>query len=291
MTAVPENEYYLLGRNSVETQRLDEQHNFLTDLCGGSLISKSISEDKIFSIADVATGTGVWLRDVKAHLDSTHPTGPSKPRYYHGFDLSDAQYPTNQGLDGINYSLHDCLKPFPVEHHNRYDLVHVRLLVAAIKETEFKLIVANLKPLLKRGGYLQWEDLDLKSFLTSHEPKYDSFPTIQTLRLCIETQIGYDASPHVPETVADAARENGFADVIHILYNTKDRPEMAEQVLNWVSKVMAPLLRAILGRTGRAKNEEDLQAHTQSHLDGLRTSFERGLAPNGAMGMVIARKE
>jgi hypothetical protein len=67
---------------------------------------------------------------------------------YHGFDISDAQFPADINA---SFSLQDCLKPFPVEHHGRYDLVHVRLLVAAIKSVDFKLIVANLKPLLSKS--------------------------------------------------------------------------------------------------------------------------------------------
>jgi hypothetical protein len=67
---------------------------------------------------------------------------------YHGFDISDAQFPADINA---SFSLQDCLKPFPVEHHGRCDLVHVRLLVAAIKSVDFKLIVANLKPLLSKS--------------------------------------------------------------------------------------------------------------------------------------------
>lgn len=73
---------------------------------------------------------------------------------YHGFDISDAQFPAsnnNNNTDpgtGIGFSVQDCLKPFPEEHHGQYDLVHVRLLVAAVKEVDYALIVANIKPLL-----------------------------------------------------------------------------------------------------------------------------------------------
>lgn len=68
------------------------------------------------------------------------------PRYYHGFDISPDQFPSDPGH--IHYSVQDTMKPFPPEHLGRYDLVHVRLLVGAIKEVDYKHAVANLVTLL-----------------------------------------------------------------------------------------------------------------------------------------------
>lgn len=38
--------------------RLDEQHAFVVDVTGGSPIHASIPKDGLFSVADIATGTG-----------------------------------------------------------------------------------------------------------------------------------------------------------------------------------------------------------------------------------------
>jgi hypothetical protein len=38
--------------------RLNEQHGFLVDLIGGSPIHASIPKDRLFAVADIATGTG-----------------------------------------------------------------------------------------------------------------------------------------------------------------------------------------------------------------------------------------
>lgn len=46
------------ANESLIQRSLDNQHNFLIEICGGKLIHKSIHEDQIFSVADVATGTG-----------------------------------------------------------------------------------------------------------------------------------------------------------------------------------------------------------------------------------------
>lgn len=47
-------------------------------------------------------------------------------------------------------------KPFPAEIHGKYDLVHVRMLVAAMLPEEWEPAVRNLTQLLKPGGFLQW---------------------------------------------------------------------------------------------------------------------------------------
>jgi hypothetical protein len=86
------------------------------------------------------------MRDVADLLKEEYPS--DKPRYFHGFDISDAQFPADRG--SFEYSVQDCLKPFPAEHHNRYDLVHVRLLVSGLKEVDYKKVVANLVPLLSK---------------------------------------------------------------------------------------------------------------------------------------------
>jgi hypothetical protein len=70
------------------------------------------------------------------------------PRYYHGFDISPGQFPDS---GDIHFSVQDVREPFPPEHRNRYDLVHVRALVGGLKEVEYKDVVANLVTLLSKS--------------------------------------------------------------------------------------------------------------------------------------------
>ena len=50
----------------------------------------------------------------------------------------------------MKLSVHDILQPFPKEHLGRYDLVNVRLLVGAIKETDYMTAVTNAASLLSQ---------------------------------------------------------------------------------------------------------------------------------------------
>lgn len=91
------------------------------------------------------TGCSVWLRDVSETLQHSCPA--KEPRLFHGFDISDAQFPAAWD-DGFKFTVHDVLQPFPPAEHGRYDLVHVRLLIAALKEEQYARAASNLLALL-----------------------------------------------------------------------------------------------------------------------------------------------
>jgi hypothetical protein len=115
--------------------------------------------DNISAVADVATGTGyahvsilslppliltqpdrIWLWDAKQIFDQRFGKSPS--RSYHGFDISAAQFPSTP--QGIEFSVQDVFQPFPAEFLNRFDLVHVRLMVTAFPESKFQEAVENV---------------------------------------------------------------------------------------------------------------------------------------------------
>lgn len=95
----------------------------------------------------ILTAFRIWLFDTQNHLNAKIPNSP--PRTFHGFDISDAQFPPSTTA-GIELSVHDVLKPFPPEHHNRYDLVNVRMLVAGLAEKEYATAVENLAAILSK---------------------------------------------------------------------------------------------------------------------------------------------
>ena len=70
-------------------------------------------------IADVGTGTRVWLRDVQRDL---LPQG-----VYHGFDISPQQFPVGDEVKGMQFHLQDFLEPFPERFVGKFDVVHLRM--------------------------------------------------------------------------------------------------------------------------------------------------------------------
>ncbi|KAL3469841.1 hypothetical protein BJX99DRAFT_264824 [Aspergillus californicus] len=156
MSNESEQEVYPLGRDRAESIRLNKQHKFLVDIVNGPF-DKSIPLDDVFAVADVGTGTGIWLLEAQRHLSKALPS-PRKQRYNHGFDISSAQFPPSSSpsetetetssKDTMDFSVQNILHPFPIEHHNRYDLVHVRLLITAFATDEFRNAVENLLTIL-----------------------------------------------------------------------------------------------------------------------------------------------
>ncbi|OAX79836.1 hypothetical protein ACJ72_05842 [Emergomyces africanus] len=143
---------YLLIRTRAESERLDIQHHaFQKNM--GFLLHPAIPQQDHMRVADIGTGTGVWLRDLAETLPKTC--------IFDGFDISLDQVPDIELLPtDINYYLQDALSPFPAEFLGQYDVVHVRLLVLGLKVDEWERAIRNLMTLLRKGGYLQWTDIE-----------------------------------------------------------------------------------------------------------------------------------
>ena len=144
----------LIYRNSVQanlSHRLDEQHILTTKIFGFlihpniPLISPSIK------IADVGTGTGIWLLDVAKSLPPTCQ--------FTGFDVSSSTFPPPHSLPpNVTFKNQDMLLPFPASEIGTFDVVAVRFLSIATTRAEWALAIENLLTLLKPGGWLQWID-------------------------------------------------------------------------------------------------------------------------------------
>lgn len=153
---------------------MNEQH-FRLEKSFGFLIHPAIPLDRTnpeFKIADIATGTGIWLTEAARHLPPTWK--------FDGFDISSAQFPSPSDLPS-NVSFHEqnALQPFPERCHGYYDVIAVRLLHVALGNDDWEKVCNNLKHCLSEctphcsqfsilhsykiepGGYLQWIEPDL----------------------------------------------------------------------------------------------------------------------------------
>ena len=144
-------EPYMLGHrkgNIDEDRRLDTQHELIKDgILGSYNIHPSIPLHKIKNaIADVGTGTGVWLNDVARGLQTL--SALSSVRLV-GFDVTDARFSENPE-PGVEFLVHDATKPFPPQFYGQFDLVNVRLLVYAIPEQNFRSVAENVAQLLRQ---------------------------------------------------------------------------------------------------------------------------------------------
>ena len=127
-----------------ESRRLDVQHNLLMHVFSSQLLHQSIPPLQGQSaIADVGTGTGSWLIDVERKF---HGVSDSKIRLV-GFDISSAKF-RKSDESGVEFVTHDITTAFPSEYHGKFDVVHLRLLVYAIREDDVSGVVENVIQLL-----------------------------------------------------------------------------------------------------------------------------------------------
>ena len=139
------NEAYMLRRNHEESKRLDAQHHFSRALAHGNLIQPSIPQSSLRTVADVGTGTGIWLREAVQEL-----AAPNAPTKFTGFDISGQQFPEDS-IKGVDFVIHDIVQPFPQKYHGYFDLVHVRLLSYALKAQDLAIVLENIVQIIRNS--------------------------------------------------------------------------------------------------------------------------------------------
>ncbi|KAI6861757.1 hypothetical protein KC338_g6475 [Hortaea werneckii] len=242
--------YTGLTRDQEESQRLNLQHDLYIKSTGFHLhprIAATLPADA--HIAEVATGTGIWLRSLAA-------SSQSSPGWkYTGFDISPEQFPPDPDRKGIGFRVLDILKPPPEEEKGKYDVVHVRLLhsphqflkgkleeadpppplttlrVCGLKATDWLHAAEHILALLKPGGWIQWHEgtfAELHFLQSTPQTPYPSASreiaqyAIRTLNEQERKVLTADVLG-LPQTVAEA----GFADVERYLFSS-DRAEVEE---------------------------------------------------------------
>lgn len=145
--------------------------------------------DACAKIADVGTGTGIWLLDLARHLPKTTSLT--------GFDLDLSQSPNPSWLpSNVTMQRWDLFDPVPAQFRHLHDVTHARFFIQVVREGNAGPVLEQLKALTKPGGYIQWtepnvwsmrlvkasEDIDassteklchrMRSFLTERAGRY-----------------------------------------------------------------------------------------------------------------------
>ena len=136
----------MLSRDRAESERLNVQHDYMRDLGHGHLVHPLIDTTKIKRIADVGTGTGIWLWETAQELFNLRLN--EGEREFVGFDISPEQFQP-ESYPIIGFVIHDIVQPFPEEYRGKFDLVHIRLLSYALKAEDLRNAVENIVSLLR----------------------------------------------------------------------------------------------------------------------------------------------
>jgi SAM-dependent methyltransferase len=148
--------------------RLNDQHGLILRTCEGDLLPAHVLQHLLeipslqgrsAAVADIATGTAIWLRDLASLL-------PPDTRL-DGYDLDDTKFgdmrsalqPDPKPMPArIHCFKQDMFKPFPEEVQGAYDVVHIRLIMFALSGNQWGPLVDHFAKLLRPGGWLVWEE-------------------------------------------------------------------------------------------------------------------------------------
>ncbi|GAP90267.1 putative umta methyltransferase family protein [Rosellinia necatrix] len=210
---------YRLGRSYIAASRLNLQHfmwkdaqKFLlhptiqADLRRKRESSQTGSKEPI-RVADLATGTGLWIFDLAKSADVS-----GLDIRYHGFDISRALFPHAGWLPkNVVLSTSNLFEDPPEALQGQFDVVHVRLILSLIRSDSPKPIIQHIKKLLKPGGYLQWDELDPFSHYDVLTPASDSNPPSVTATFQrIKELADWSWVAKLPQTLLD----EGFEEAI-----------------------------------------------------------------------------
>ncbi|KAI1392525.1 S-adenosyl-L-methionine-dependent methyltransferase [Hypoxylon trugodes] len=151
---MPSENDYVLARDYLDNSRLNLYHYHWIDVFGYRTHPKIPIDGSDLRIADVGTGTGVWLTDLGARLPSSVQLD--------ALDVSFHALPPKEWLpQNVTVRHWDVKGDVLDDLVGVYDVVNMRNFVFVIKNDEIKHVLANLLKILKPGGYLQWGESDI----------------------------------------------------------------------------------------------------------------------------------
>ncbi|KAF5313836.1 hypothetical protein D9619_013019 [Psilocybe cf. subviscida] len=136
---------YLLPADDPEAVRLKDQNDLLRRLFDNKNVLSAIDLGPESQVLDIATGSGIWALDLVTE----------KPEIGHvqcadiGTRLFPKEHPPNMAFDVAS------VLDLPAEWSNKFDLVHQRLLIAALKYDDWAVAVKEIFRVTKPGGFAE----------------------------------------------------------------------------------------------------------------------------------------
>ncbi|KAI0143469.1 S-adenosyl-L-methionine-dependent methyltransferase [Xylariaceae sp. FL1272] len=263
---------YVMTRDCPDNNRINLQHYLSCDIFGyithPSIPLAQFAVDA--RIADVGTGTGIWLSDIAHRV-------PKSVRL-DGLDVSFEAAPP-QGYFPANVTLlsWDIKTAPPEELAGVYDLVHVRHFSFVLQDKEVNDVLSNLLALLKPGGYLQWTEPDVPSFrvenhLCPGNPGGDASMQLMKTTLPQDDRLQSTWVSRMPELFNEA----GFR---HVISDKREAPPDLGLAMHECNLALHPILaRKIANKEVQNKVEELLPEVCRQTRDGAYLAFTRWTA-------------
>ncbi|KAF5360609.1 hypothetical protein D9756_005159 [Leucocoprinus leucothites] len=245
--SVQEKVYFLPSNGEDERQRLEIQHDLILNSQGRKHIHAPINLETVSSVLETATGSGIWLKEVYQLVPDTAELI--------GVDISPNLFPPSPPPN-VKY-LQQSVLDLPKEWSNKFDLVHQRLLVLALRNDEWRTAINEMFRVLRPGGWLQLYEYDDWEKCGPVQQKMKDM-----VRLLMEAKGAHGIWPHGTTQWKEYMEETGFKD-IRVTWHF------------WP--------------TGRSAGEEGLRGKV-NHLDFLKVS-KKPIVGAGGFGIVSGEEE
>lgn len=138
-------------------------------------------------------------------------------------------------------------QPFPEHMHEKYDLVHVRMLVAAMLPSDWRTAVSNIARLLKPGGFLQWEECD---FLNAEWQKCTPSASIEKTKYIGDAfrSALRERFSHGWNTLPEHMRAAGLTSLVSDVASSDKVPETREKVTTGILGLVFTWARLVIER-------------------------------------------
>ena len=222
------------------TTRLDGHNTPLINIAGFTIhpsIKKRLPKTGI-KVADIATGSGAFLRTLSAELP--------KDSILHGYDISSAAFPQPSELpDNVELRLLDAKHAPPPELHGQYDAVFLRLLTIGMQPEDWAKVAQTAFAMLKPGGSIQWYEGEIRNCRWPMQ----SSPSSSTAALREAFGMWFDTMPELDFHVDNLPRiftDTGFRDIETARNSTdKDPAWRLTYVQYWIGAMKGGLLMRI----------------------------------------------
>ncbi|GKT63162.1 methyltransferase domain-containing protein [Colletotrichum tofieldiae] len=267
-----EGSVYMLNSGDLakERERLEYNHyNIWLPLCGGLCpphILEYLRQLPSPHVAEIATGTGVWLKDMAKQLPVS--------AMLRGIDMDSTKFPRASELPpNCSMMQHNALRPFPEQMLGTFDMVHVRLLRLGLKKEDWETLAHNIFALLRPGGYLHWEEVADSSWKCIPPSRaFDEWKRIETLWAM---SVGRD--PFMPAQLPIVLRNVGFTDVDEKIWNTYG---VEDKMRGPMTKISTEIVRRVMLAVLEDGGTETLQS--MKDIDRLESGMRQDVL-NGAL--------
>ncbi|KAF8205710.1 S-adenosyl-L-methionine-dependent methyltransferase [Mycena galopus ATCC 62051] len=181
------------------TTRLLLQHWILKSLFEDRILLAPVSLGPNDKVLDIGTGSGLWLMDLAATVESTV--------FMVGVDIESRLFPTSPSKN-IEFQV-ESVTSLPLEWTETFSLVHQRLLIFGLEMPQWPKAIQEIHRVLRFGGWVQFVEV-----APWKEDKYPGKPYLEKYaamhdRLAKSRNFDADCADRIPRMLEEA----GFVDI------------------------------------------------------------------------------